>query len=93
MATTQAVKQSYLSHVETGNQIMNNRAGEQGKIPTRSGRFIKKEGYWYYSTREGVDIGPFDSKNDAEVGAIEFIDFICASEPAVLATLRQYRAA
>lgn len=72
---------------------MTNRAGEQGKVPSRSGRFLKKEGYWYYTTREGVDIGPFDSRDDAETGVSEFVNFICASEPMVLATLRQYRAA
>ena len=75
------------------NQTMSNRAGENGKVPARSGRFLKKEGYWYYSTREGVDIGPFDSREDAEVGVGEFIDFICASEPQVLAALKHYRAA
>ncbi len=72
---------------------MSNRAGEHGNIPTRSGRFHQKAGYWYYSTREGVDIGPFDSRTDAEVGVGEFVDFICASEPKILAALRSYRAA
>lgn len=72
---------------------MNNRVGEHGVIPVRNGRFVQKEGYWYYTTREGVDIGPFDSRADAEVGVGEFIDFICASEPEVLAALNQYRAA
>ena len=85
--------QSYQANRNYRNQTMSNRAGEQGKVPIRSGRFLKKEGYWYYSTREGVDIGPFDSREDAEVGVGEFIDFICASEPKVLAALKQYRAA
>lgn len=70
-----------------------NRAGEQGSVPDRSGRFLQKDNYWYYSTREGVDIGPFDSRADAEVGVGEFIDFICASEPKVADILKQYRAA
>lgn len=71
-----------------------NRDGEQGvAVPERTGRFLKKNGYWYYSTREGVDIGPFDSREDAEVGVGEFIDFICAAEPQVLEALEQYRAA
>ena len=42
-----------------------NRAGEDGSIPNRSGRFLEKSGYWYYMTREGVDIGPFDTREDA----------------------------
>lgn len=71
-----------------------NRTGEEGSVPTRHGRYLEREGYWYYSTREGVDIGPFDSREDAEVGVCEFIDFICTSEPAVFSeVLKQYRAA
>lgn len=72
---------------------MTNRTGENGSVPDRQGRFLQKEDYWYYTTREGVDIGPFDSRTDAEVGVGEFIDFICASEPQILAALKQYRAA
>ena len=70
-----------------------NRVGEAGAVPNRSARFHQKDNYWYYSTREGVDIGPFDSREDAEVGVGEFIDFICASEPKVADILKQYRAA
>lgn len=70
-----------------------NRLGEQGSVPTRQGRYIQKDGYWYYTTREGVDIGPFNSYADTEVGVEEFIDFIKASEPKVSDTLKQYRAA
>lgn len=70
-----------------------NRNGEAGTVPSRSGRFLQKDNYWYYTTREGVDIGPFDSREDAEVGVGEFIDFICASEPKVADILKQYRAA
>lgn len=72
---------------------MTNRVGENGNVPDRNGRFLQKEEYWYYTTREGVDIGPFDSRDDAEIGVGEFIDFICASEPKILAALKQYRAA
>ena len=70
-----------------------NRAGEAGSVPNRHGRFLQKNSYWYYTTREGVDIGPFDSREEAEVGVGEFIDFICASEPKVLDVLKLYRAA
>lgn len=70
-----------------------NRSGEEGSVPDRKGRFLQKDRYWYYSTREGVDIGPFDSRADAEVGVGEFIDFICASEPKIADILKQYRAA
>ncbi len=73
--------------------MIDNRTGEEGKVPPRHGRFHQKDGYWYYSTREGVDIGPFDSRADAEDGLGEFIDFICAAEPNIVEILAQYRAA
>ncbi|MBK8188390.1 MAG: hypothetical protein IPK77_14680 [Cellvibrio sp.] len=70
-----------------------NRCGEQGNTPNRNSRFIKKGSYWYYTTREGVDIGPFDNQKDAELGATEFIEFLCESEPKVTDLLKLYRAA
>ncbi len=70
-----------------------NRVGEQGAVPARHGRYLQRDGYWYYSTREGVDIGPFDHRQDAEHGVAEFIEFIKDSEPKVTDVLRQYRAA
>jgi len=73
--------------------ISANRNGEQGSVPQRHGRYLQKEGYWYYTTREGVDIGPFDSLAEAEVGVCDFVEFISASEPRVSDLLKQYRAA
>jgi Domain of unknown function (DUF6316) len=70
-----------------------NRLGETGRAPSRQGRLIQKDGYWYYSTREGVDIGPFDSIGEARQGVDEFVDFIAASEPSMAETLKQYRVA
>ena len=68
-----------------------NRIGENGSAPSRStSRVYEKEGYFYYKTREGVDIGPFDSPNEAEVGVSEFIDFITHAEPNVVETLERY---
>ena len=68
-----------------------NRSGEEGvTLPTRSKRFFDRDGYWYYTTREGVDIGPFDSLIEAETGASEFIDFIIHAEPSVVKTLERY---
>lgn len=71
-----------------------NRTGEIGQsCPDRSKRFFKKADYWYYNTREGVDIGPFDSMNEAEAGVSDFIDFIIHAEPGVVKTLERYRRA
>lgn len=68
-----------------------NRTGEHGMIPSRHDRFFQVEDYWYYSTREGVDIGPFDNVEEASVGASEFIDFISGVDPSFKQTLGQYR--
>lgn len=73
--------------------MQTNRSGEQGNTPQRNSRFLKKSGYWYYSTREGVDIGPFDNEQDAILGVEEFIDFLTESEPRVTDLLKLYRAA
>lgn len=68
-----------------------NRTGEQlNDVPSRSSRFFQEEGYWYYNTREGVAIGPFDSLSEAETGVSDFIDFILHAEPSVSETLAKY---
>ena len=67
-----------------------NRTGEVADVPSRSSRFFQIDNYWYYRTREGVDIGPFDSASEAETGASDFIDFIMHAEPSVSETLAKY---
>ncbi len=71
-------------------EIMN-RIGEKGtEAPVRNSRYVQKSNYWYYTTREGVDIGPFDSFSEAEIGASDFIDFIIHAEPSIIQTLQRY---
>lgn len=70
--------------------MKSNRNGEQGNVPARTDRFFTSNDYWYYTTREGVDIGPFDSLEDAENGAYEFIEFISGAEPSFSRTLKRY---
>lgn len=68
-----------------------NRTGENTEnVPARNSRFFQEEGYWYYNTREGVAIGPFDSLSEAETGVSDFIDFIMHAEPSVSETLTKY---
>lgn len=70
-----------------------NRTGETFAVPVRSIRYFEKDGYWYYSTREGVDIGPFDTVHEAERGVSDFIDFIMHAEPEIIASIEKYRRA
>lgn len=68
-----------------------NRAGEFGTPPERTRRFFNNEGYWYYATREGIDIGPFDSLSEAEEGLSAYIDFMLHAEPEVVSNIHKYK--
>ncbi len=69
--------------------MTNYRPGEQGPIPGRSERIFVKQGYFYYRTREGIDIGPFDSEADAARGVEDFVGFL-ADDPHSAETLSHY---
>ena len=60
------------------------RTGELGAVPIRTDRFFAVNSAWYFATREGASIGPFQSKPDAQRGLSDFIDFIKLAEPRVL---------
>ena len=42
------------------------REGENKESWFRCNRFYNLKGNWFFSTREGVDFGPFESKAEAE---------------------------
>jgi len=44
---------------------MKKRDGENLQSWLRSSRFYNLKGSWYFSTREGVDFGPFQSQDEA----------------------------
>ena len=52
------------------------RAGEQGTPPTRSSRFYKRGKYWYFRTREGAPIGPFDRLSEAIAWSNDYIEYL-----------------
>lgn len=66
--------------------MSSNRIGEDGAPPMRTDRFFSVNSTWYFATREGASIGPFDDKGDAEQGLRDFIDFIALAEPRVLSS-------
>ncbi len=43
-------------------------------IYKRSNRFFRKAGTWFYQTREGVDMGPFSDKAEAQMALVSFIE-------------------
>lgn len=53
------------------------RATDNGTgVPMRTDRFFAVNSRWFFTTREGADVGPFDTKNDAQLGLDMFIEFI-----------------
>lgn len=61
-----------------------NRAGEDGPVPVRHGRFFEQSPHWYFHTREGASIGPFENRFEAEQGLKDFLDFITLADPKTL---------
>lgn len=55
---------------------MKARSGETGGAVTyyRSDRFYSEQGAWYAKTREGDELGPFDSKAEAKEALEVFIE-------------------
>ncbi len=52
------------------------RTGEEGtRVPVRGERFFKLEHFWFFATREGAAVGPYDTKSEAMQGVQHFIAF------------------
>jgi len=56
--------------------MSSNRKDETGKTPLRSSRIFHMKNLWYFNTREGVDIGPFHSREDASTNLQDFLQFL-----------------
>lgn len=56
---------------------MDVRKGEtQEKVWYRSERYFTVDGSWYFSTREGVDVGPYSSRLAAANGLMLYIQYM-----------------
>ena len=55
--------------------------------PQRSDRYFKLSDYWYFITREGATLGPYDSKNQAQDAVADYIQFVNQATPAMLKLL------
>jgi hypothetical protein len=53
------------------------RDGESFVLHTRNDRFFRSGEKWFFHTREDVDIGPFDNKNQAQLALVYFIEHDC----------------
>ena len=52
------------------------RDGEEVDIPPRSNRFFMQENDWFFATREGALMGPFETEIEAANGLNDFLEFI-----------------
>jgi len=59
------------------------RSGEIGAVPMRSDRFFAVNSSWYFATREGASVGPFETKEKALGGLDDFIEFVKLAGPAM----------
>ncbi len=53
---------------------MENRRGEDERMYFRSDRFYSIDNKYFFSTREGDEVGPFDCKEDAELALERYVD-------------------
>lgn len=60
---------------------MENRKNESQKIWFRSERVFRVDGRWYFHTREGIDVGPYESRFEAEIDATMLIANLKAADP------------
>ena len=69
------------------------RDGEQQKLWYRSARAFQVDGVWFFATREGVDVGPFDSEPEAKKNEHRLISLLLnAKTPEeALRTINEYK--
>ncbi|OUS14941.1 hypothetical protein A9Q88_12735 [Gammaproteobacteria bacterium 50_400_T64] len=53
----------------------------------RSDRYFKLSDYWYFITREGATLGPYDSKDQAQQAVADYIQFVNQASPAMIKLL------
>jgi len=44
-------------------------------------------GDWYFNTREGAPMGPFDDRREAEQGLYDFLEFMALADAGTLSRL------
>ena len=60
---------------------------ETPPVSRRSSRVYEQDGGWFFTTREGKPMGPFESEGEAKQGLVDFIEFIQLAPLDALASL------
>ena len=66
------------------------RASDQSPPPPRSRRTFHANNYWYFETREGSSVGPYHSKQAADLAANEYVEFAKTASERMLNKLLEY---
>lgn len=69
------------------------RGNEEQRVWFRSDRvFFSQGSQWYFRTREGVDVGPYESQSEAEIeaGLLKELLQDCADETSVKRVIREF---
>ncbi len=69
-------------HIAAETDMFDRRRGEAEAALQRSTRIFERAGEWFFATREGNDIGPFNSRSDAERGVEDYVSFSLDTESA-----------
>ncbi|MGB5324136.1 MAG: DUF6316 family protein [Pseudomonadales bacterium] len=62
---------------------MHHRKGEAGPIPSRCERFYSLRSEWFFATREGASVGPYETMESASMGLDDYLDFMALAKPRV----------
>lgn len=66
-------RQDNATRPRTFGRMLPARAGELPRLGYRTPRLFAVYGKWYFTTREGVDVGPYGSRASAERGQRELV--------------------
>ncbi len=75
---------------------MLNREGEVATTHFRTARYFCISGEWFFSTRENLQVGPFEARDDAEVELMFFLRHVregglyAQPQPTTLCSTRSY---
>jgi hypothetical protein len=66
------------------------RSNEQPRTWFRSERVFNANGAWFFRTREGVDLGPYESRPEAEIEAGLLRELIRGEGGSALGVIREF---
>lgn len=72
--------------------MSHNRREEKPRIHFRSDRCVEFRGSWFVTTREGIDVGPYPTREAASIAAAQIVELLSEiDDPAIAQTfIREY---